>query len=146
MCWVSEIKSRAETQETGWCLQRPYWCILQDLGRKTQRIHLHFIINWMSHACISRASILSKYIKTSWYVSCRHQVVSIIYSKSDVLHHSAIIRLTGRGHHYDWLQRESGKTTCFAFEIQSHRRSKWILPTPVNRHVLIISSLVMYSR
>lgn len=56
--------------------------------------------------------------------------------------YSAIIRLTGRGHHYDRLQRErrGKKTTCLAFEIQFHRRLELIPLTPVNRHILIIMS------
>lgn len=84
----------------------------------------------------------SKYIKTSWCVSRRRQVVSVMYYKCDsaLLFYSAVIRLTGRGHHYDWLQRERGKTTCLAFEIQFHRRSKLIPLTPANRHILIIMS------
>lgn len=63
----------------------------------------------MSHVCTSHTCI--HYIKMSWYVSHGHQVVSVIYYKCDsaLLCYSTIIRLTGRGHHYDWLQRERGK-------------------------------------
>lgn len=47
----------------------------------------------------------------SRYVSRGHQVLSVIYYKCDsaLLCYSTIIRLTGRGHHYDCLQRERGK-------------------------------------
>lgn len=47
---------------------------LQALGRKAKKqnkTEAYSIINWMSHACISHAYILSKYIKMSWYVSFR---------------------------------------------------------------------------
>lgn len=38
------------------------------------------------------------------------------------------------------FKREAEKTTCRAFEIQFHRRSKLIPLTPANRHILIITS------
>lgn len=68
--------------------------------------------------------------------------LSVMYYRWDgeFLCHSAVIRLTGRGHHYDRLQREEGEGARLIFGTQLHRWWELLPQTHVNSRVLITVS------
>lgn len=74
--------------------------------------------------------------------------LSVMYYRwdSEFLRHSAVIRLTGRGHHYERLQREEGEGARLILGTQLHRWRDLLPQTHVNSRVLITECPDLVSR